>query len=68
MTIDFTGVTDPKPKRGFGSPSYDKEKQRRIASSGGRAAHQKGTAYEFNSETAKAARAKQLRKVPSGTA
>ncbi|HUO10007.1 MAG TPA: KGG domain-containing protein [Phycisphaerae bacterium] len=33
--------------RGFAS--MDKEKQRAIASKGGRAAHEKGTAHEFNS-------------------
>ncbi len=43
--------------RGFAS--MDPEKQRRIASDGGRAAHQKGTAHEFESgseETRQAAR------------
>ena len=34
-------------KRGFAAMS--KEKQREIASKGGRAAHQKGTAHEFDS-------------------
>ncbi len=36
--------------RGFAS--MDKEKQRTIASKGGRAAHEKGTAHEFNSHEA----------------
>jgi uncharacterized protein len=36
--------------RGFAS--MDKEKQRAIASKGGRAAHEKGTAHEFNSHEA----------------
>jgi general stress protein YciG len=36
--------------RGFAS--MDKEKQRQIASKGGRAAHEKGTAHEFNSSEA----------------
>src|SRR3954466_2588901 len=36
--------------RGFAS--MDKEKQRQIASKGGRAAHEKGTAHEFNSTEA----------------
>ncbi len=40
-------------KRGFGA--MDQEKQRAIASKGGRAAHQKGTAHEFTSEEAAAA-------------
>lgn len=39
--------------RGFAS--MDAAKQREIASKGGRAAHQKGTAHEFNSEEARAA-------------
>src|ERR1700748_3855397 len=36
--------------RGFAS--MDKDKQRAIASKGGRAAHEKGTAHEFNSHEA----------------
>jgi uncharacterized protein len=39
--------------RGFAS--MDEEKQRQIASKGGRAAHEKGTAHEFNSEEARTA-------------
>ncbi len=39
--------------RGFAS--MDREKQREIASKGGRAAHQKGVAHEFTSEEARAA-------------
>jgi len=39
--------------RGFAS--MDKEKQRDIASRGGRAAHERGTAHEFNSNEASAA-------------
>ena len=39
--------------RGFAS--MDEEKQRAIASKGGRAAHQKGTAHEFTSEEARRA-------------
>ena len=35
-------------KRGFAS--MDAEKQRKIASKGGRAAHEKGTAHEFTPE------------------
>ena len=37
-------------KRGFGS--MDEEKQREIASKGGKAAHEQGTAHEFDSEEA----------------
>jgi general stress protein YciG len=40
-------------KRGFAS--MDKEKQRAIASKGGKAAHQKGTAHEFTPSEAAAA-------------
>ena len=40
-------------KRGFSSMSPDK--QREIASKGGKAAHQKGTAHEFTSEEARVA-------------
>lgn len=39
--------------RGFAS--MDEEKQREIASQGGKAAHQKGTANEFDSESAREA-------------
>lgn len=41
--------------RGRGFASMDSEKQRRIASLGGRAAHQQGTAHEFSSEEAREA-------------
>jgi len=40
-------------KRGFSS--MDKAKQREIASKGGKAAHQKGTAHEFTPEEAREA-------------
>jgi general stress protein YciG len=40
-------------KRGFSS--MDKQKQKEIASKGGKAAHQKGTAHEFTSEEARVA-------------
>lgn len=39
-----------KSRRGFASMSV--EKQREIASKGGRAAHKKGTAHEWNSREA----------------
>ena len=42
-----------KSLRGFAA--MDREKQRAIASKGGRAAHAKGTAHEFTSEEARAA-------------
>ena len=40
-------------RRGFAS--MDSDKQRRIASKGGRAAHEKGTAHEFTPEEAREA-------------
>ncbi len=46
-------ATKIKSKRGFASMSSDK--QRQIASKGGKAAHEKGTAHEFTSEEARAA-------------
>lgn len=46
---------DNRSKRGFAS--MDPEQQREIASMGGKAAHQKGTAHEFDSaEAAEAGR------------
>lgn len=42
-----------KSKRGFAS--MPENRQREIASKGGRAAHAKGTAHEFTSEEARAA-------------
>jgi len=42
-----------KSKRGFAS--MDKDKQREIASKGGKAAHEKGTAHEFTPEEAREA-------------
>ncbi len=46
-------TADRKERRGFASMSP--EKQREIASKGGRAAHQKGTAHEWTSEEARSA-------------
>lgn len=40
-------------KRGFAS--MDEDRQREIASQGGKAAHEKGTAHEFDSEEAREA-------------
>jgi general stress protein YciG len=42
-----------KERRGFASMS--REKQREIASKGGRAAHEKGTAHEWTSDEARSA-------------
>ena len=41
--------------RGRGFASMDAAKQKSIASRGGRAAHEQGTAHEFSSEEARAA-------------
>ncbi|MBI5670107.1 MAG: general stress protein [Chloroflexi bacterium] len=46
-------MADKKARRGFAS--MDQEKQREIASKGGRAAHEKGTAHEFTSDEAREA-------------
>jgi len=46
-------IGERKERRGFASMSP--EKQREIASKGGRAAHQKGTAHEWTSEEARSA-------------
>src|SRR5437867_3795101 len=44
---------ESKRRRGFAA--MDREKQRNIASKGGRAAHQKGTANQFTADEARAA-------------
>jgi general stress protein YciG len=49
-------MTEHNSKRGFAS--MDQEKQKSIASKGGRAAHQKGSAHEFTSEEARLAGSK----------
>ena len=63
-----------KEDRGFAS--MDRSKQREIASKGGKAAHQKGTAHEWTSEEAREAgrkggmashRRKQEQQQPSAT-
>ncbi len=41
--------------RGRGFAGMDPERQRQISSQGGKAAHQKGTAHEFDSEEAREA-------------
>lgn len=45
-----------KQRRGFAA--MDPEKQREIAKRGGKTAHEKGTAHQWNSEEARAAGAK----------
>jgi putative endonuclease len=46
---------DPMAKEDRGFASMDPNKQREIASKGGRAAHQKGTAHEWTSDEAREA-------------
>jgi general stress protein YciG len=48
-----TTTTTHKERRGFASMSV--EKQREIASKGGRAAHEKGTAHEWTADEARSA-------------
>jgi general stress protein YciG len=49
----FDNQSGPINHRGFAA--MDQVKQREIASKGGRAAHEKGTAHEFTSEEARQA-------------
>ncbi len=48
-------MTESKTKGGRGFASMDREKQREIASQGGRAAHAGGRAHQFTSDEARAA-------------
>ena len=50
-----TGEEDKVAKEDRGFASMDRNKQREIASKGGKAAHQKGTAHEWTSEEAREA-------------
>jgi len=43
----------PNSKGGRGFASMDEDKQREIASQGGKAAHRKGTAHEFSPDEAR---------------
>jgi general stress protein YciG len=51
--VEWQEVSVAKEDRGFAS--MDRAKQREIASKGGKAAHQKGTAHEWTSEEAREA-------------
>ncbi|PWT80931.1 MAG: general stress protein, partial [Blastocatellia bacterium] len=51
--MEDTLSTERKERRGFASMSP--EKQREIASKGGRAAHEKGTAHEWTADEARSA-------------
>lgn len=52
-SYDNQNVKDVKRGRGFAG--MDPERQREIASEGGKAAHERGTAHEFTSEEAREA-------------
>jgi uncharacterized protein len=47
--------TEKNPKKKTGFAAMDPERQRQIASEGGRAAHRQGVAYEWTAEEARAA-------------
>ena len=51
LRIEHKGGDVAKEDRGFAS--MDRARQREIASKGGKAAHQKGTAHEWTSEEAR---------------
>ncbi|HJH23499.1 MAG TPA: hypothetical protein K8U84_02990 [Paenalcaligenes hominis] len=55
-TQDHKQQHDRTSERGFAS--MDPERQREIAAEGGRAAHEKGTAHEFDSKEAREAGSK----------
>jgi len=46
-------TTERRKGRGRGFASMDREKQREIASRGGRSAHEQGTAHEWSSDEAR---------------
>lgn len=54
-TRDMGASTEHKGRHGRGFASMEPEKQREIASKGGRAAHSHGSAHEWNSEEARQA-------------
>lgn len=55
MTPNNQGGNQVKRSSSRGFASMDPQRQREIASEGGRAAHEKGTAHEFTSEEAREA-------------
>lgn len=52
---DMPNRNEPTQRSGRGFASMDAERQRAIASAGGRAAHRSGNAHEFNAEEAREA-------------
>lgn len=64
QTKPRTITTEPtKPARGFAA--MDPERQREIASMGGRAAHEQGTAHRFTPDEARAAGRKSHARKPA---
>jgi general stress protein YciG len=57
-TTDAAARQTTEGRKGRGFASMDEERQREIASMGGKAAHQRGTAHEFTPEEAREAGAK----------
>ena len=55
MAQDKNNMDDDNSNKKRGFAGMDPEKQREIASEGGKAAHEKGTAHEFDSEEAREA-------------
>ena len=55
MQSNNQGGNQPKRSSSRGFASMDPQRQREIASEGGRAAHERGTAHEFTSEEAREA-------------
>ena len=56
QTVHDTDSLKPAPKKSLrGFAAMDPQRQREIASLGGRAAHQSGHAHEFTSEEARVA-------------
>ena len=54
-TSDVGPATDRKPASQRGFAAMERDKQRAIASKGGKAAHEKGTAHEFTPDEARQA-------------
>jgi general stress protein YciG len=54
-TEEESNMAQERKGRGRGFASMDREKQREIASKGGRAAHMQGTAHEWDSTEAREA-------------
>jgi uncharacterized protein len=70
MTLQDSGIQETStPRRSVrGFAAMDPQRQREIASLGGRAAHQSGHAHEFSSEEARAAGRKRHARNGNGSA